>query len=197
MDEIKIEKNAPREKVGRPPNTGTLDEVPDYTRAPMRADQHDEDPRERAKQRAKELMEHISEFDVVDAGKYYSPPEIIPAGWDYNWKRWSVLNQENPHYINSLRRTGWDFVPASRHPEYVALGSKEQIIIMDGMVLMERPKEISDYMKSADDERARRQVRQKEEQVSRATEGQFDRDNKGQSLVKIKKTYAPMPNIPE
>jgi hypothetical protein len=196
-----IEKGiAPPAGMGRPPKEGKIEEVPAIPREPLRADMH-EDPRERAKRKTQEIMGHLGDLDAGNADKYYIPPEIIPPGWGYEWKRWSVLNQENPHYINSLRRTGWDFVPASRHPSYIALGSTEKIIIMDGMVLMERPLEVTAIMSAHDKQKAADQVRAKEQQLTRAPDGQFERDNKGQPISShgvagVKKTYSPMP-IPD
>ena len=65
-----------------------------------------------------------------------------------------------------------------------------------GMVLMERPAEITSEVREAELRRARLQVRAKEEQLSASEAGQFDRTNKGNDMVKIKKGYEAMP-IPE
>jgi len=200
MEKIKIDRagEAPN---GRPPMEGKVEDIPEIPRAPLRADMHDDDPRERAKARVAELMGHMAEVGINDGDKYYIPPEMVPQDWDYEWKRWAVFNKEDPHYINSLRRTGWDFVPASRHPTYVPMGSTDAIIIQDGMVLMERPLAISKMMKEFDKKKAGEQVENKEKQLSQAPDGQFERDNKGRPIsahgvAGVKKTYAPMA-IPE
>jgi hypothetical protein len=65
------------------------------------------------------------------------------------------------------------------------------------MVLMERPKELTEEAKGIELKKARNQVRQKEAQLSAAAgPDQFGRDNKGNSLVKISKSYdaIPIPN---
>jgi hypothetical protein len=64
------------------------------------------------------------------------------------------------------------------------------------MVLMERPLEITNEVRVAELRRARLQMRNKEEQLTQAKGGQFERANKGDQLVKIKKGYEAMP-IPE
>jgi hypothetical protein len=57
------------------------------------------------------------------------------------------------------------------------------------MVLMERPLEITEEVRAAELRRARLQVRAKEEQLSSTPQGQFERSNKGNDLVKVKKGY--------
>ena len=49
----------------------------------------------------------------VFVDKWYA---AAPPGWTYEWKTHSVFNKEFPQYHNSLLRTGWAPVPASRHP---------------------------------------------------------------------------------
>lgn len=75
-------------------------------------------------------------------------------------------------------------------------GYKGNEITRKGMVLMERPSEITDEVRQLEYRRARLQVRAKEEQLSAAGPGQFERSNKGNDLVKVKKGYEAMP-IPE
>jgi hypothetical protein len=65
-----------------------------------------------------------------------------------------------------------------------------------GMILMERPEEITQEVRSIDKKRARDQIRVKEQQLNEAPTGQFERRNKDSSLAKVKKSYEAMP-IPE
>ena len=82
-----------------------------------------------------------------------------------NGRRQRVLGQEDPAYPVALRRTGWEPVPVSRHPEMMPPGAGG-VIERKGMVLMERPKEITDEMKAIDYRNARNQVRTKEQQLT-------------------------------
>jgi hypothetical protein len=164
-------------------------------RAPDRPDPREEDPRARAARRAAEIREHSGGIDE-GTDKFYIPPHVIPDGWTYEWKTLTVLNAENPAHQVELARRGWEPVPASRHPEMMPHDWKAKIITRDGMMLMERPKEITDEALSARLRRARLQVRAKEEQLSAAPAGQFERANKDSSLVKVKRNYEAMP-IPE
>jgi hypothetical protein len=92
-----------------------------------------------------------------------------------------------------MARRGWEPVPATRHPEFVPSNWQGSHIELDGMILMERPAEITEEFRRNERKKAQAQVRAKEEQLSEAPPGAFERvDAKGQSTVKVKKSFAPM-----
>ena len=182
---------SPLENTMTEPSTETI--AP--SRAPMRPAMREDDPRARADARAAELRDHLGSMDQ-GTDKFAIDQSTIPDGWSYEWKTLTVYGAENPSYQVGLRKTGWEPVPASRHPELMPTGYRGATIVIDGQQLMERPKEITEEVKKIDANRARRQVRAKEEQLVAAPQGQFERANKDQSLVKLRKTYEPMP-IPE
>jgi hypothetical protein len=157
-------------------------------RAPMR----EEDPRTRAARRAAELRDHLGDLDE-GTDDFYINPSDIPPGWDYEWKRKLLLGAEDPAYQVALARAGWEPVPTSRHPSYMPNQGSHPIIERKGMVLMERPSEISDEARAIELRKARNQVRQKEAQLNSAEGGQFERSNKDQSLVNIRKSYDSIP----
>jgi len=168
--------------------------------APERPPMHPEtekkemSPRERAELRTKELLEH---GDISDEGsdEFYVDLSSIPDGWDYQWKRRSIYGVEDPAYDVQVARQGWQSVPLNRHPEMMPRNHKGNEITRSGLVLMERPKQITDQIRVAEDRKARLQVRIKEEQLTQAPSGQFDRSFKGESLVKVKHGYEAMPVI--
>ena len=170
---------------------GSLDDL----RPPMREPMRDEDPRDRARRKAEEIIKSLGDISET-TDDFYIPPDIIPDGWTYEWKRHSILNEQQDIYLNERRRFGWDFVPAKRHVELSPIGWTGDLILRKGMVLMERPVEVTEYIKSHDRKAARDLIKVKEDQLSAAPSGQFERSNKDQSLVKIKKSVEPMP-IPE
>lgn len=121
----------------------------------------EEDPRSRAAKRAAELRSTIDpNHDEND--EFWIDPITIPDGWTYEWKTFSVLGQENASAMLNYRRAGWEEVPMRRHPEMMPLGSSEQFIFRKGMVLMERPKVISDDFEDRMKRRAKQQVLDKE-----------------------------------
>lgn len=155
-----------------------------------------QDPRARAAARAAQLREHLGEGLGEGVDEFYIDPNIIPDGWSYEWKRETVLGQPDPSYQVALAQRGWEAVPASRHPELVPPGWTGAHIPRKGCILMERPKEITDEVRAQENRRARDQVRQKEVQLGAAPPGTFERDNKGNPMANIKKSYESIP-IPE
>lgn len=166
------------------------------TRPEMRPTMREEDPRARAARRAAELRDHHNGDMEDGVDEFYIDPSDIPEGWSYEWKRRTVLGAEDPAYQVALARAGWEPVPTSRHPSYMPMGGDYPFIERKGMILMERPLEITEDARGAELRKARMQVRQKEAQLNSAEGGQFERTNKDQSLVKVKKSYEAIP-IPD
>jgi hypothetical protein len=165
------------------------------TRKEMRPPMREEDPRTRAARRAAEIRNHVGTLDE-GTDEFFVPPGEIPDGWTYEWKRKSVFGKEDPAHQVALARMGWEPVPASRHPSMMPDSGGYNTIERKGMILMERPEEVTQEARIAEQRRARMQVRQKEEQLNSAPSGQFGRNNKDNSLVKVKKSYeaVPIPN---
>ena len=156
----------------------------------------EESPRERAARRVAELRGHDTDLGDDGNDEYYIELGIIPEGWSYDWKVRTVLGADDPAHHVALARKGWETVPASRHPELMPVGYKGAEITRKGMVLMERPLEITEEANRKALLMARTQMRDKEAQLTNAKGGEFDRTNKGDPLVKINKKYEAMP-IPE
>lgn len=155
-----------------------------------------ETPRERAARRAAELRGHDTDLGDDYNDEYYIELGIIPDGWSYEWKTRTVLGAEDPAHQVALARKGWESVPASRHPELMPIGYTGAEITRKGMVLMERPLEITQEAQRRLLLAARTQMRDKEAQLTQAKSNEFDRTNKGDPLVKINKKYEAIP-IPE
>ena len=167
--------------------------VHESMRPAMRQEMRDEDPRAMADRRAAEIMGHLGEIESgVD--KFYIPLGEIPDGWDYNWKRKTIYNQEDPAYQVTLARGGWTPVPAGRHPGMMPSGWKGATIERDGMVLMERPMSITDLVRQKDRRAARDQVRVKEQQLSAAPPGTMEKEfSDPRTRPNIRKSYEAMP----
>lgn len=151
----------------------------------------------RAARRAAELQEHGY---VGNEGndKFYIDPKMIPDGWSYEYRMFTVLGKEDPSYQVQLRNAGWDPVPVSRHPELMPIGYTGATILLDGMMLMERPLVITQEQKRRDQKNARDQVLAKEQQLTGAAPpGEFERSNKGDRLTSIKKSREATIPIPD
>ena len=157
----------------------------------MRGAMREEDPRAAASRRAAEIMQHLGGLDE-GTDDFYIEPHKIPDGWSYEWKRKTNVGMEDPAYQVQLARMGWEPVPASRHPAMMPDDNKYQIIERKGLVLMERPLEITEEARDIELRRARNQIRQKEEQLASAPEGTLTR-NHAQAKPKISKSYSAIP----
>lgn len=166
-------------------------------RPALRANPKSEDPRERARRRAEQIREHIGELDE-GTDEFFVPSSIIPDGWTYEWKRHTIYNQEDPAYTVQLAREGWEPVPVDRDPTHRAMmpaNWTKTTIERKGMILMERPSDITAEMRSIELRRARNQVRVKEQQLAATPDGTLTRDDP-RVAPKIKKGYEAMP-IPD
>lgn len=160
-------------------------------RQPMRAAMRDDDPRARAARRAAEIRGHLG--DQGDgADEFFIAADNIPPGWDYEWKRETVMGQEDPAYQVAIAHAGWEPVPASRHPEMMPKGWSQETIKRKGLILCERPKEISDAARQRELRNARNQLQIKKQQLNEAPQGQFERSDP-RVRAKIKTSYEPMP----
>ncbi len=94
--------------------------------------------------------------DMFDIAAQYQPP-----GWVYEWKRYSTLNQPDHTYQAQIQRVGgWTPVQNERHPGVWLPEDHKGSIIIDGLILMERPVELHREavrdLKAQADEKVRR-----------------------------------------
>ncbi|HLY80826.1 MAG TPA: hypothetical protein VKQ70_15695 [Caulobacteraceae bacterium] len=172
---------------------GTPSTRPD-PRGEMRANDapHEETSRERAERRAAEIMGHLEGAMDEGADELALDNIQVPDGWTYEWKRQSVYGKSDPAYDTRLARTGWEPVPSKRHPAMMPKGHHGEIT-RDGLVLMERPKVITDRVKKLMYERARGAVRLKEQQLNEGPPGTFERvDERGRPTAKVRTTHSPV-----
>ena len=167
------------------------------SRRDMRPTLREEDPRARAARRAAELREHNNGDMDEGTDEFYIDPREVPPGWSYEWKRQSVYNKEDPAYQVALARKGWEPVPATRHPSFMPSGDAAATIERKGMILMERPLEITREVQANERKKARDAVRQKERQLNASPDGTFARvDQTGTPMARVGKSYEAVP-IPE
>jgi hypothetical protein len=112
--------------------------------------------------------ERLSRTRLDDGGdRFHVPPEIIPAGWEYQWVVDSVNGNKEIVSDQALVfwENGWRPVPADRHPgRYTPVGTKGNIV-RGGMVLMERPKALCDEARAEMVAKARKQMSDRDESL--------------------------------
>jgi hypothetical protein len=75
------------------------------------------------------------------------PSDRIPEGLSYEWKRWSVMGDHDPSDLASLRQRGWEPVSPKDQPSLVSPEHHGPHIISGGMILMQRPIELTEKAK--------------------------------------------------
>jgi len=185
---------------GRPPRTNPRPEevvsepvetVTAVPRAEMRPEVREEDSRARAARRAAEIRGHIGDMDQ-GTDEFFVDPTIIPEGWTYEWKRLSILGQEDATHQIYLARMGWEAVPARRHPGMMPASWSKGTIERKGMILMERPTEVVEEARRIQNKAAKDQVRAKEAQIAGTPDGTMTRDH-AMARPKINKSFEAMP----
>lgn len=182
--------NEPR-PVGRPPKitrpTNFMEETPMSIETTPANDGKSRGLREAAI-RAEELRTRMRTDKIAPDmyDEFYISPTIIPEGWDYNWKRKTVAGAEDKEHAIEMAQAGWEPVDSSRHPEMMPAGHRGPIE-RKGMILMERPSEISDMAKDRELATARQAVRDKEQAIGISRPGQFETTQK-----KVGKSYGPI-----
>ncbi len=161
-------------------------------RPSMRAKMREDDPRAAATRRAAEIMGNLGNLDT-GSDEFYVDPNSVPDGWTYEWKRKTVMGQEDPAYQVSLARTGWEPVPTKAHPEMMPGNGNHPIIERKGQILMMRPQEITDQVRYIDSQRAKGQVQVKIEQLAGTPEGGLGHRNHPSVKPKISKSYEAIP----
>ena len=148
-----------------------------------------DDPRAAAARRAAEIRGHLGDMDEgTDEFRVPRPPD----GWEYEWKRKTVLGQEDPAYQVQLARMGWEPVPTAAMPEMMPGMGNHPNVERKGMSLMMRPAVISQEAREIERKKARNQIRAKEAQLNATPDGTLTRDDE-RVRPKIKKGYEPIP----
>lgn len=103
----------------------------------------------------------------------------VPAGMSYEWKRVTFGGKEDIKNQANAARNGFTPVPASRHPELVGARVAEEkgdsAIIVDGLMLMERPIELRREADAEEKANARSQVVDQATRLKLTPEGQMPR----------------------
>lgn len=93
-------------------------------------------------------------------------PSEIPDGMSYQWISSKVFGQEQPHNLARFQKQGWAPVPASRHDGRFMPKGHQGYIEMDGLMLHERPLEYTRKAREYEYQKARTQVRIREQQLA-------------------------------
>ncbi|HEY3623737.1 MAG TPA: hypothetical protein VGL12_15350 [Roseiarcus sp.] len=151
------------------------------------------DHMERARRRISELRAQYGDLDDEDSDVYLDRFYAeAPPGWTYEWKTHTVFNKQFPHYTNQLLRSGWAPVPASRHRELLYPEYTDESVILEGLMLMERPKELTERRRMRERIKATDQVRNSEAKLVEAPAGTAPRDQHRKTQPRVGSTVGPI-----
>lgn len=144
--------------------------------------------------RAEEIRNKMrgEQFDSQVYDEFYIDPRVIPEGWDYNWKRESIAGQIDDDHLIEMRMAGWEPVDVKRHPDMMPVGYTGPIR-KKGMILMERPMEITNMAQDRELSTAKEVVAAKEKALGMSPSGTFERDRR---QTGVRKSYQPI-NVPQ
>jgi len=140
----------------------------------------------RSEEIKRRMREEESNYEFHD--DFHIDQRLIPEGWDYNWKRKVTAGMSDPAYEVELAQSGWEPVESSRHPHMMP-GGHVGPVERRGMILMERPKEISDMGKQRELVNAREAVAARERALGMTPSGTLERDR---NRTTLNKQYVPM-----
>ncbi len=135
------------------------------------------------------------------------PQSIIPQGWTYQWNPYEVLGKPfsavEGSMALSMHENGWRPVPAGRHPgRFMPQGtSPTSHIVRDGLILEERPEELTNEAKREEAAKAGQLVKDQQEQLglTQKLPTGFSRDNvqlQRAERSRTSRTIAPANDIP-
>jgi hypothetical protein len=112
-------------------------------------------------------------------GPFEVDAAVIPDGMSYEWRRVTYAGKEDVRHQARAHRRHWTPVPKKRHPEIVgqeaAKKDPEGAIIVDGLMLMERPIALTREAAGLREARAKERVRDQVKSLKLTPEGQLPR----------------------
>lgn len=117
--------------------------------------------------------------------KFAVPDPLKLEGTSYEWKTATVMGKPFHDHMIEMREQGWLPVDDRRMREHFMPPGHVGAIERDGLVLMERPQELTDEARREDHANARLAVYTKEQQLHEAGPGQFERSNKGAPMGSV------------
>lgn len=131
----------------------------------------------------------------VNTDPFYIDPIEVPPGTSWEWKRSSNLGAEDTEHQISMLEAGWEPVtwemrnPGKRPPGLTAIGLKDPCK-RKGMILMERPLELTQEAQIEMRQAAQDQVMDKMRALGQAPPDTFSRDHRNLDNH-VKREYAP------
>lgn len=131
------------------------------------------------------------------ASRFEIPASRIPDGMDYQWVSQTIFGQPDPRQSVPAAMNHWVPVPMRRHPELVgpalSTATPDAAIIIDGLMLCERPKYLTEERRNQERRAAASQVGEHMARLGQAPEGTLS--DGGKRSAQVRSTFDRM--VPE
>jgi hypothetical protein len=98
--------------------------------------------------------------------KFHIDPADIPEGMSYQWISHTIIGQEQRNTMAAFATNGWEPVDLSRYPGRYAPPNATGAIILEGMMLVERPIELTLEARAEEIREAKNLIRTRNEQFT-------------------------------
>jgi hypothetical protein len=187
-----VEAQKPAPIQAQPPAPKPAADRPAAHQAEHRAEHQPERLAEHAKPQEKRVR--MFRGDNVQIDEFGVNFDAIPSDVSVEWKRFSNVGAEDPFYLARMEQQGWRAVDPREHPDWLSLppGYDKSVIIKSGLLLMERPKELTEQAIAEREARASRQVKEAEQRL-----GKRGADNEAERLApRLEKHIGRMVDMP-
>ncbi len=123
------------------------------SRAPMRAPLRQDIPTDRAVAYRRDGTP-VWRHGAASEDRLHIDPSLIPEGWTWEGKRFTVYNAPDPAYQAALARDGWEPVLAENYPGVFMPIDYKGPVIVDGLMLMERPSVLTEEARAEEKRKA-------------------------------------------
>jgi hypothetical protein len=133
----------------------------------------------------------ISRTHNATSDKFDVPLHFIPDGWTYQWLSQETVGKanNNSHFFAN----GWEPVPAKRHDGVFTQKGYEGHIVVDGMMLVERPVQLTIEARLEELKRAKLQLKTQNEQFQPKLPGARSSRYRGTEM-RVKRDLEEMPD---
>lgn len=114
----------------------------------------------------------------TDADPLYVNPAEVPDGFSVEWKRCKIYGKEDTRSLTNAEKDGWEPAEPKMFPSLVGKNYKGSVIYggdMEDLVLMIRPKELTEEAIQEERMKAVGQVKTKMEELGLSKQGEFER----------------------
>lgn len=138
-------------------------------------------PMDDGRQRMRSGDAVINPYNIDDIRKMYCPtngygtPAQVATETDFQWNNYETYGKRDYAQLRGYHDQGWRNVPHSMFPERFAPAGTEGPVVVNDMILMERPMRLTVQARREDYERATRSMQVHRLKMAEAPDGQAPR----------------------